>query len=123
MLLPPLRRGEHLRLLRVPAGPFFQGSAGASNYRAVLSDPSFPAVLRNTVIWVVAVVVITILLSLALAQFMVKEFFGRRVLRWAVLVPWAASLIITARLFTLLLDISHGIVNQMLMSLHLVSQP
>ncbi len=74
-------------------------------------------------IWVVTVTGLTILTSLGLAQFMAKEFFGRRVLRWAVIVPWAASLVITARLFTLILDYNHGILNRLLIGLHLISRP
>jgi ABC-type sugar transport system permease subunit len=99
------------------------GSAGGSNYSSVWNDSSFPTVLTNTLIWVVVVVALTILISLALAQFLVKDFAGRRLVRWAVLVPWAASLVITARLFTLLLDVNHGIVNRLLLALHVVSQP
>jgi multiple sugar transport system permease protein len=100
-----------------------QGSAGLDNYSAVLDHPSLGLVLKNTVIWVVVVVALTILISLGLAQFMAKEFFGRRVLRWAVIVPWAASLVITARLFTLILDYNHGILNRLLIGLHVISRP
>jgi multiple sugar transport system permease protein len=99
------------------------GSAGAGNYTAVLQHASLGTVLANTVIWVVAVVAITIVISLGVAQFLSKDFFGRRVVRWAVIVPWAASLVITSRLFTLLYDYYHGMVNQLLLGLHLIGQP
>lgn len=99
------------------------GPAGGSNYTAVLEHPSLGVVLRNTAIWVVATVGLTMLISLALAQFMAKDFVGRRVLRWAVIVPWAASLVITARLFTLILDYDHGILNRVLTDLHLIGAP
>ena len=52
-------------------------------------------VLLNTIVWVVAVVALTILLSLGVAQFLTKDFWGRTVVRWAIIVPWAASLVIT----------------------------
>jgi multiple sugar transport system permease protein len=100
-----------------------QGSAGLDNYSAVLDHPSLPVVLKNTVIWVVVVVVLTILIALGIAQIMAKEFFGRRFMRWAIIVPWAASLVITARLFTLILDYNHGILNQLLLDLHLIGEP
>ena len=100
-----------------------KGSAGGQNYDDVLTGPDLGVVLRNTVVWVVVVVALTILISLALAQFLSKDFFGRRLVRWAVIVPWAASLVITARLFTLLLDYNHGIVNQTLIDLHILSKP
>ena len=100
-----------------------KGSAGFDNYTNVLEHPALGTVLLNTLIWVAAVVVLTVLLSLGLAQFLAKDFFGRRLVRWAVLVPWAASLVITARLFTLIFDYYHGILNQLLIKLHVVDAP
>jgi multiple sugar transport system permease protein len=100
-----------------------KGGAGLANYTDVLQHPSLGTVLLNTVIWVVAVVVLTLLISLGLAQFMAKEFPGRRMMRWAIIIPWAASLVITARLFTLILDYDHGILNRLLVGVHLVGEP
>lgn len=100
-----------------------KGAAGADNYRRVLEHPDLTTVLLNTVVWVAAVLVLSIVISLGLAQLMSKEFFGRRLLRWAVIVPWAASLVITARLFMLLLDYNYGILNQVLVTTGLVDTP
>jgi ABC-type sugar transport system permease subunit len=100
-----------------------QGDAGSRNYTAVLEHPSLTTVLTNTLEWVVAVVVLTMQLSLGLAQFLSKDFAGRRVVRWAVIVPWAASLVITSRLFMLIYDYYYGVVNLALTSLHLTSAP
>jgi ABC-type sugar transport system permease subunit len=100
-----------------------KGSAGLDNYRAIVDHPELGQVLRNTALWVVVVVALTILIGLGLAQFMSKEFYGRRLMRWAIIVPWAASLVITARLFTLILDYNHGILNRLLMALHIIGQP
>jgi multiple sugar transport system permease protein len=99
------------------------GDAGLSNFTNVLQNESLPTVLVNTVVWVVAVVVLTILVSLALAQFLTKEFWGRRFVRWAVIVPWAASLVITSRLFTLIYSYYYGTLNAALLKLHLIQQP
>ena len=100
-----------------------KGSAGTGNYTKVLHHPALGVVMRSTAIWVVAVVALTILIGLALAQFMAKDFAGRRLMRWAIIVPWAASLVITARLFTLILDYNHGVLNQLLITLHVVHEP
>ena len=99
------------------------GPAGTSNFTDVLTHQDLLTVLRNTVEWVVVVVALTIVIGLGLAQFMAKEFAGRRLLRWAVIVPWAASLVITSRLFTLILDYDHGILNQLLLNLHVLHTP
>ncbi len=99
-----------------------KGDAGWGNYQKVLDHPSLTTVLSNTVVWVVAVVAITILLSLALAQFLVKEFPGRRFVRWAIIVPWAASLVITSQLFVLLYDYNYGLINHGLKTLGLIEE-
>ncbi|MFI6600487.1 carbohydrate ABC transporter permease [Nonomuraea sp. NPDC050536] len=75
-----------------------RGSVGAANFTQVSHHPAFATVIANTAIWVFAVVAVTIVISLGLAQFLSKEFFGRKAVRWAVIVPWATSLIVTARL-------------------------
>jgi multiple sugar transport system permease protein len=100
-----------------------QGGAGADNYRNVLDHEALGEVLRNTLVWVVAVVALSMLIGLGLAQFLSKDFAGRRYVRWAVLVPWAASLVITARLFTLIYDYYHGILGELLVRLHVVEEP
>ena len=100
-----------------------RGSAGWDNYGKVLDHPALSTVAMNTVVWVVAVVALTLLAGLGLAQFLSKEFFGRTVVRWAVIVPWAASLVITARLFTLIYDFYHGIANRFLQWLHIIDTP
>ncbi len=100
-----------------------KGDAGLDNFRNVLANDSLPTVLTNTVVWVVAVVVLTILISLGVAQFLTKDFWGRRVVRWAVIVPWAASLVITARLFSLIYSYYYGTLNAVLLKLHVVDTP
>lgn len=100
-----------------------RGAAGWTNYSNVLSHVDLSTVLLNTVIWVVAVVGLTVLISLGVAQFLAKEFAGRRLVRWALIVPWAASVVITARLFTLLYDYNYGILNSFLLRLNLVDTP
>lgn len=97
-----------------------KGPAGWSNYTNVLEHPDLGTVLTNTVIWVVAVVALTIVLSLGLAQFLVKSFPGRRFVRWAIIVPWAASLVITAQLFVLLYDYNYGLINHALKTLGVI---
>ncbi len=99
------------------------GDAGGANYTNLINHPDLPGVLTNTLVWVVAVVALTILISLALAQFLIKEFRGRSAVRWALIVPWAASLVITSQLFVLMYDYNYGMINHLLMSLHLIGEP
>ncbi len=99
------------------------GDAGTRNYLAVLNHPMLPTVLLNTLIWVIAVVTLTVVCSLALAQFASKEFFGRRAFRTTLIIPWAASLVITSQLFVLIYDYNYGQLNPFLQALHLIPGP
>src|SRR5665647_3460620 len=99
------------------------GDAGTTNFKNVLNHSSLTTVLANTVIWVVVVVALTVLISLAVAQFLAKDFLGRKVVRWAIIVPWAASLVITAKLFTMIYDYYYGTLNLILSTLHITSGP
>jgi len=75
------------------------------------------------VTWVVMVVAVTIVLSLGLAQLLNESFPGRRLVRWALIVPWAASLIMTAKLFVWLYDYYFGLVNRALTAAGLLARP
>jgi len=68
----------------------YQGSVGADNYLRLLEQAALPTVLANTAVWVAAVVSVTVALSLGLAQLLDQDFPGRALVRWALIVPWAA---------------------------------
>ncbi|TMQ28472.1 MAG: sugar ABC transporter permease [Candidatus Rokuibacteriota bacterium] len=101
----------------------YQGAVGARNYVRLVQQEALPAVVANTVVWVVTVVGVTLLLSLGLAQFLAKEFPGRALVRWALIVPWAASLIMTSKLFVWIYDYYFGILNHALLSLGVLDRP
>nr|BFE79879.1 hypothetical protein GCM10020093_024800 [Planobispora longispora] len=62
----------------------------------------------------VAVVTITVVLSLGLAQLFNQRFPGRRLARWALIAPWAASVLMTAIIFKWMLDPEVGLINMIL---------
>ena len=97
-----------------------QGSNGAKNFGDLFANPNLPGILVRTVIWVVAIVAITMLISLGLAQLFNQRFPGRRVARWALIAPWAASVIMTALIFRWMLDPDNGVINVFLHQLGLV---
>ena len=51
------------------------------------------------------------LLSLGLAQLFNQRFPGRRVARWALIAPWASSVMMTALIFRWALNASSGVIN------------
>ena len=96
------------------------GSAGAGNYTTLFHNPNLPGILVRTVVWVVTVVGITMLLSLGLAQLFNQRFPGRRLARWALIAPWAASVMMTALIFRWMLQPGNGVINVFLHQLGLV---
>ena len=100
-----------------------QGWVGASNYARLVDQPALTSVLANTAVWVAVVVGITVVVSLALAQLLNEPFPGRTLVRWALIVPWAASLIITSKLFVWIYDYYFGALNQLLVSVGLLTRP
>src|SRR5207249_8728171 len=81
------------------------------------------AVAMDTVVWVAVIVGVTVLISLALARLLDRRFPGRRLVRWALIVPWAASVIMTSKLFVWIYDYYFGILNPALQSLGVIGHP
>ena len=99
-----------------------KGWAGFDNYRALLDNSDLGGTLKRTAIWLFVVVTLTMALSLPLAQLMNANFRGRRFLRYSVIVPWAASLVITATSWKWLLDPYYGLVTRILVDLGIVEE-
>ncbi|WP_036506138.1 carbohydrate ABC transporter permease [Nocardia aobensis] len=94
-----------------------RGFAGTANFRRLFGIEELGSVLAHTVVWVVAVVLITLVLSAALAQFLALDFPGRTLIRLAILVPWAASVVMTTSIFAYLLDPEVGLANRLLVDI------
>jgi multiple sugar transport system permease protein len=95
------------------------GPAGLGNFVAVFGRAELPRVLANTAVWVAGVVGLTLVLSLALGQFLHQRFPGRRAVRLALVVPWAASVVMTSTVFVYGLDPFYGIITHALVDVGL----
>ncbi|MEV0622508.1 sugar ABC transporter permease [Nonomuraea sp. NPDC050404] len=94
-----------------------RGYNGFANYEKLFAEKDFADVMVRSVIWVVAVVVLTVIISLALAQLFNQRFPLRKVARWALIAPWAASVLMTAIIFKWMLDPEVGVINQIRLKL------
>jgi multiple sugar transport system permease protein len=90
---------------------FDLGDYGWKNYSLLFSDPNLGSVMTRTLVWVFSILAVTVLISLALAQLLNRSFPGRRVVRWALIAPWAASVLMTSIVFRWMLDPNNGVVN------------
>jgi multiple sugar transport system permease protein len=91
-----------------------RGPAGGDNFARLFEFAPLVRVLLNTAVWVIGVVGVTVLLSLGLAQFLSKAFPGRRLVRLTIIIPWAASVVMTSTVFVYALDPFYGVINKLL---------
>ena len=106
--------------LKVSSFGAVKGNNGWKNFTNLFDELAFRGVVERTVVWVVAVVGFTMLISLGLAQLFNQKFPGRRVTRWALIAPWAASVLMTAIVFKWMLSPGYGLVNLVLHDLGLL---
>ena len=99
------------------------GWAGLANFQRILADPEFWDVLRNTVLWTAWVVGLTTLTGLGLALLLDADWWGKRALRFALIIPWATSLAISSVIWKRMLDSQYGTINLLLQAAGLIHQP
>ncbi len=98
-----------------------KGFAGLENFKKVLGSAKFSMVLKNTIIWTIAVVVLSTVLGFILALLLNNEFKGRKVARAIVVFPWATTLVIQASVWKFIIDTDYGALNVLLKSLGIIS--
>ncbi len=96
---------------------------GITNYRDLFTNVDLYPVLRRTILWVFGIVFFTITLSLPLAQLINQNFPGRKYVRWSIIFPWAASVVMTSMVWTWILDAYSGELNLTLTELGIISEP
>lgn len=100
-----------------------KGWAGISNYQTLFENPDLVGVIIRTVLWVGLVGLFTVLISIPLSLLLNANFPGRRLVRFSVIVPWAASLVMTATSWRWILNGFYGIMNTIAINLHLIKEP
>jgi len=87
-------------------------------------DSSFLKGIGTTLVFTIGSVTLELLIALFMAMTVNSSFAGRGLMRAVMLVPWAIPTVISARLWELMLkDTSAGIVNRVLMDLHVIDVP
>lgn len=100
-----------------------KGWIGFDNFRELFSSPDFLPVLGNTAVWVVGGVLGTTLLALPMAQLLTRRFPGRGILEAVLVVPWAASVVMTAIAFRWILNYYYGVLNPLLQRIGAIDSP
>lgn len=96
---------------------------GLKNYINILSSESFLQSVKNTLFILVAVVIITTIISILVALFLnIKVRFSGVLLAIAI-VPWAIPPFVNALLWKFVFYSGYGFLNKLLLNLHLINTP
>ena len=98
-----------------------KGFIGFANFEKVVGSAKFTLVLKNTVVWTIAVVVLSTVLGFILALLLNNEFKGRKIARAIVVFPWATTLVIQASVWKFIINTDYGALNTLLKSLGIIS--
>lgn len=96
--------------------------AGVQNFSRLTSDTFFIAALKNTVIYCVGTVPLTMIASLALAILLNQKVVGRGVFRTLAFFPYIASLVAVTAVWKMLFHPSKGPINNILFTFFKVPQ-
>jgi trehalose/maltose transport system permease protein len=91
-------------------------------WRGTLVDPDWWNAVWNTVRFAFVSVFFETILGLIVALVLNAEFKGRGLVRAAILIPWAIPTIVSAKMWSWMLNDQFGIINDILLKLGLISQ-
>jgi ABC-type sugar transport system permease subunit len=117
-LLSDLWLSLHSKNLRFPSRgePF----VGLQNYLALIQDGRFWNALRNTSVIAAVSVSAELVLGMLAALAIHRSFRGRGMVRAALLVPWAMTTVVTARMWDWIFNANYGVFNALLLNLHVI---
>ena len=97
-----------------------QLKSGRVLWSGVLADPAWWNAVWNTIRFAFVSVVLETIAGMAVALVLNAEFRGRGIVRAAILVPWAIPTIVSAKMWSWMLNDQFGIVNDLFLKLHLI---
>jgi multiple sugar transport system permease protein len=107
----PLVLAIYLAFTNAIAGSLSGDFVGFENFRNEWQNPIFRDALKNTIIFTIASQAIVLLGAGVLAHFLNKNFRGRWILRFLILLPWAAPISLGTLGFLWIFDALFSVVN------------
>ena len=96
---------------------------GFENYLHVLRDPAFVVALKHSLVFTVACILFQFTIGLSLAILFNKSFPMSNTMRGLLLSGWQIPSVVTGTLFLFLFNLDYGLINFILTSLHIISEP
>jgi multiple sugar transport system permease protein len=106
-----------------PAPGQFGRWVGIDNWRQVFSDSVFGQSFRQTLMYLGPSIVAAPVLGLAVALVLNHEFPGRKLVRAALLLPWAIPPVVVAAMFEWFLDPNRGLLGYWLTKIGVTQSP
>lgn len=92
------------------------------NYKELLSSGEFLIYLKNTVIFILGVVITQVILAFVIAICLNTGLKGQKLMRGIFMIPWTIPSVVTALLWTWLLQPQYGVLNYIFYHLGLQSE-
>jgi multiple sugar transport system permease protein len=123
VILIPFVKSLKLSLFRYTMDTPDPQFVGFGNFVKLFRDPTIVNVCLNTLVFVVSATCVTMLISLAWALMMNQAFKGRALVRAASLLPWVLPSTVTAFLAAWIFNGQYGVLNAILLSTGLITEP
>ena len=92
---------------------------GFDNFAHAWQDENFRRALRNTLIFTLASQAIVVVGAAVLSAFLVRDFRGKWIIRFLVVLPWAAPVVLSTIAWLWIFDSLYSVLNWTLARLHL----
>ena len=96
---------------------------GFENFKAVFADPTFPKAMKQTFFYTIMCLLFQFSLGFLCALFFSRKFSFAKPVRGLVVISWMLPVTVTALVFKFMLAEGNGIINTMLLNMHLIDQP
>jgi multiple sugar transport system permease protein len=101
----------------------FQASfLGLNNYVELLRKAGFWSSLELTFYFTIVSITLQITLGMLISFLLNLKFRGRWLVRGLILVPWAVPTIVNANLWNWILNTNYGILNRVLIKMHIIQE-
>jgi multiple sugar transport system permease protein len=108
----------YLSLTDAIGGSLSGNWVGFDNFTNAWQDDNFRRALRNTLVFTFASQVLVVVGAAILSAFLVRDFRGKWLIRFLVVLPWAAPVVLSTITWLWLLDSLFSVVNWTLARLH-----
>ena len=115
----PLGWAVYLSFTDAVGGSLSGNWVGLDNFSSAWHDENFRRALRNTLIFTFASQAIVVVGAAVLSAFLVRPFRGRWIVRFLVVLPWAAPVVLSTIGWLWIFDSLYSVANWTLARLHL----